>query len=102
VQKWLLIEGQNKPEKANKLSYKNFICIYEKEVVIARWPGKSLCGHLCGQAKVFVAQKLKSFNVSRDPGDGWRRSDSGETREGTKASKTILRKDALLPYQKEK
>ena len=55
-----------------------------------------------GQAKVFVAQKLKSFNVSRDPGDGWRRSDSGETREGTKASKTILGKDALLPYQKEK
>ena len=34
----------NKPEKANKLSYKNFICIYEKEVVIARGPGKSLCG----------------------------------------------------------
>ena len=55
-----------------------------------------------GQAKVFVAQKLKLFNVSRDPGDGWRRSDSGETREGTKASKTILGKDALLPYQKEK
>ena len=35
---------KNKPGKANKLSYKNFICIYEKEVVIARWPGKSLCG----------------------------------------------------------
>ena len=51
---------------------------------------------------VFVLQKVKSFNVSRDPGDGWRRSDSGETREGTKASKTILGKDALLPYQKEK
>ena len=49
-----------------------------------------------------MLSKLKSFNVSRDPGDGWRRSDSGETREGTKASKTILGKDALLPYQKEK
>ena len=44
----------------------------------------------------------RSFNVSRDPGDGWRRSDSGETRAGTKASRTILVKDALLPYQKEK
>ena len=44
----------------------------------------------------------RSFNVSRDPGDGWRRSDSGEARVGTKASKTILVKDALFPYQKEK
>ena len=49
-----------------------------------------------------MLSKLKSFNVSRDPGDGWRRSDSGETRAGTKASKTILVKDALFPYQKVK
>ena len=77
----------NKPGKATNLSDKNCQLHDCKER---------------GQAKVFVAQKLKSFNVSRDPGDGWRRSDSGETREGTKASKTILGKDALLPYQKEK
>ena len=38
------ISLENKPEKATNLSDKNFICIYEKEVVIARWPGKSLCG----------------------------------------------------------
>ena len=36
------------------------------------------------------------------PGDGWKRSYSGETRAGTKASKTIMVKDALFPYQKEK
>ena len=34
-------------------------------------------------------------------GDGWKRSDSGETRAGTKASKTIMVKDSLFPYQKE-
>ena len=80
-------DGYNKPEKATKLSYKN--------CQLHIWEGGGHC-------EVFVLSKLKSFNVSRDPGDGWRRSDSGETREGTKASKTILGKDALLPYQKEK
>ena len=43
-----------------------------------------------------------SFNVSRDPGDGWGRSDSDEIRAGTKATKTIMVKDALFPYQKER
>ena len=77
----------NKPGKATNLSDKN--------CQLHIWEGGGHC-------EVFVLSKLKSFNVSRDPGDGWRRSDSGETREGTKASKTILGKDALLPYQKEK
>ena len=50
----------NKPGKATKLSDKNCQLHDCKER---------------GQAKVFVAQKLKSVNVSHYRGDGWRRSD---------------------------
>ena len=49
----------NKPGKATNLSDKNCQLHDCKER---------------GQAKVFVAQKLKSVNVSRYRGDGWRRS----------------------------
>ena len=34
------------------------------------------------------------------PGDGWKRSDSGETRARTKVSQTIMVKDALFHTKK--